>query len=50
VFHTDADGQLVVLNGAWRCALGHEPDASLGRSLQDFVLERDWDTVAAARP
>jgi len=38
----------VFLNGAWRCALGHEPDACRGRLLREFVVEDDGDTVAAA--
>ena len=48
LFETDADGRLVFLNGAWRCALGHEPDACLGQPLEDFVVDEDWETVAGA--
>jgi two-component system sensor histidine kinase/response regulator len=48
LFETDADGRLVFLNGAWRCALGHEPDACLGQPLEDFVVKEDWETVAGA--
>src|ERR1700686_5243241 len=48
LFETDADGRLVSLNGAWRCALGHEPDTCLGQLLEDFVVNEDWETVAGA--
>jgi two-component system, sensor histidine kinase and response regulator len=48
LFETDVDGRLVFLNGAWRCALGHEPDGCLGRALQGFIVEEDRETVAAA--
>lgn len=54
VFETDAQGRLVFLNGAWRCALGREPDACLGRGLQEFVDPADWpacaQAIAAATP
>lgn len=48
LFETDADGRLVFLNGAWRCALAHEPDACLGRRLTEFVLDEDREIVDAA--
>jgi PAS domain S-box-containing protein len=46
VFETDGDGDLVFLNDAWRSSLGYEPDACIGRSLEDFVLPDDWALCA----
>ena len=42
VFETVAAGRVAFLNDAWRSSLGYEPDACLGRALEDFVLPEDW--------
>jgi PAS domain S-box-containing protein len=46
VFETDAQGQLVFLNQAWRKTLGLDVSASLGQPLSDFVVHQDRARLA----
>ncbi len=43
----DLTGRLVRVNPAWRRCLGHPAEAMCGRSLIEFIHERDRDAAAA---
>lgn len=45
IFQTNAHGEWVLLNPAWRQVTGIEVEAALGRSMAGFVLEADRATV-----
>ena len=50
VVQTDARWILTYLNPAWRTLTGHALDASVGRSLLDFVHPDDKGTLRAGMP
>ena len=47
VIETDVAGRLIFLNGAWARTLGYEPDACLGRPLDDFIVDEDRPRVVS---
>ena len=46
IFETDANGNLVFLNGSWSRCLGYPADKSLGLPLCQFVIEEDRSILA----